>query len=1442
MNLHRVVLRCSLLSFSLLTLLVFSASGQVRPRVTETVDDAQRVTLKGNVHPLARAEFDRGAVADAQPMKRILLLLKRSDEQETALESTLESLQDKSSPLYHQWLTPEQFGAQFGPADADIQAVTDWLTRQGFTIEKVYSGKTVVEFSGNAGQVQKAFGTAIHTYQVNGKTYTANASDPGIPAALAPVVSGIVSLHNFPRQFYARRAGNLRQSGGKSVLEPLTTIPNPFGPGNFYGVGPGDFAKIYGTPATCGTPATKCNGAGQTIAIVGETNFNVPDVQEFRSIFGLPATFDATSIVYNGEDPGITSTDEEGEALLDTEWSGGAAPGATIKYVLSASTSASQGVDLSALYIVEHNLAAVMSESYGACETDLGTAENSFVNKLWEQASAQGITVSVSSGDSGSAGCDDPHTEQIAKHAPAVNGLASTPYNVALGGTDFDEYVNASLYWSNTNDPNTGTSALGYIPEIPWNQSCAQLGSSGCNENSQLLDIVAAGGGASTLYTRPSWQMGITGTLSSDGKRDVPDVSLFASPGFNGSGYLYCQTDSGNSCSVSTGFGGALNFGVIGGTSAAAPSFAGIMALVNQSQATAQNPAPRQGNANTILYALANKSGASCASKTPVATACIFNDIVAGSSGLPTGGKGIGTIDVPCQNGTIDCNATPASPVGVLENGVTSPIMAWNVATGYDMASGLGSVNIGNLISAWSTASSVPTTTTLTLNPASGLTHGSSTSSVTINVTAKTGTATGNVSLIALVPTQPGGTAPFGVASFTLASGKATGTTQNLPGGMSYQVYAHYSGDGMNAPSDSTPVSVTVAPESSKTFIVVPTFDPSSGRETSPNASSVSYGSLYIVRVYVTNGSGVASPSGPPSGACTQASVVACPSGTIALTANGNPVDGGTFQLNDIGYTRDLVPTLPGGTYPLAAAYSGDSSYQQSSTTESFMVTPAVTTLNNAFGNSSPLVGQQIQIGVTLNSQAYSGVAPTGTVTFFDGGTALPGPVTFTGFAPSNQNTGSAQATMTATFTNSGTHVISANYSGDSNYAAATSGPFVTFDVLNATTASINVNPTQVNYGGTITIAGAIDTTVPSSNAALKPTGGIRLLGSTDNLITSGITTSVGSDANGNWEILVNGTVKPTGTEFFSLNYIGDANYAATSVMSQFVFVNLPDFSITPTPNALTVTAGQSGSASLSIAPLTSMNSTVTFTCSTPSMVGTSCSVSPATINLANNSAATTTFTINTLGPSGGSATAAMRRQSSGVFWNWRPKTWLLAASFSATALLAFLLTLNRGRSRRWAARMASVFLFLSVFGCGGGGGSTGSGGGGGGGGGGPVATTTSIAVSANKVPAGSTPSLTLTASVTGSDTPTGTITFWENGNGGALAPTVNLVSGKASAQVALPLVGTHQIYAQYSGDTHNLGSSSSTYNVVATGTAYAQIQGVTGPLMHYSNVNIVIQ
>src|ERR1700740_539007 len=386
-------------------------TGPKRALVTQPVEESKLTVLRGNRYPLARAEYDRGAAPASLPMQRMLLVMKRSPELETALEALLDQQQDKSSPNYHAWLTPEQFGQQSGPADEDIQAISSWLQLQGFQIAHVSNGRTVIEFSGTAAQVQNAFHTEIHKYTVNGKDHWANASDPQIPTALVPAVAGILTLHNFPRHPMNHVVGTFKRSKGSSALTPvgtLFTLPNFFPMVTFYGVGPYDFAKIYNvSPLWNATPAI--DGSGQTIAIVGETDVDFVDLQRFRALFGTTSN-DPTMIV-DGPDPGLQP--DEIESDLDLEWSSAVAPGAEIKFVVAATTDTTLGVDLAAQYIVDHNVAPIVSESYGICEAALGTAGNQFFNQLWQQAAAQGMSVFLASGDSGSARCGPGGAGQI---------------------------------------------------------------------------------------------------------------------------------------------------------------------------------------------------------------------------------------------------------------------------------------------------------------------------------------------------------------------------------------------------------------------------------------------------------------------------------------------------------------------------------------------------------------------------------------------------------------------------------------------------------------------------------------------------------------------------------------------------------------------------------------------------------------------------------------------------------------------------------------------------------------------------------------------------------------------------------------------------------------------------------------------------------------------
>ncbi|MFZ0961785.1 MAG: Ig-like domain repeat protein [Terriglobia bacterium] len=1064
------------LAFSSLNSLAQSSAA--RARVTQAVDAHDLVTLAGNVHPLARREFDQGVAPDDLPLERILLILQRGADQEAALRQLLDDQQVKSSPRFHQWLTPEQFGQQFGPADSDLQAVTDWLATQGFNVTNISAGRTVIEFSGTAGVVRQALGTEMHRFRVNGEDYWANTSDPQIPAALAPVVAGFASLNNFPRKPTYERLGAVIRSKATGKAQPAFTFPVNCSNGSSgcysIAVGPGDFATIYNV-APLWTSGT--TGAGQTIAVVGETNINPQDVADFRAMFGLPAN--PPNIILNGPDPGILTDGEETESDLDVEWSGAVAKGATIDLVVSEATEATAGIDLSALYIIDNNLAPVMSESYSACEADLGTSGNQFYSTLWEQAAAQGITVLLSTGDSGSAGCDSTELGEVAaQYGLAVTGFASTPFNVAVGGTDLNlTSSNISAYFSQTNTPYE-TSALSYIPETTWNFSCADSGLSGCTPppSTTYLDagyyLAAGGGGASEVYSKPSWQSG-TGVPSGNA-RDLPDVSLLAE------GYIFCEMDanasyggSSTSCDLNSPY---LDFQGGGGTSASVQAFAGIMALVNQAHG-------RQGNANYVLYPMAAPSGASCNSSTAPVTnsSCTFYDVTVGNN------------SVICQGGSLNCSDTTAGQYGVMASG-GSP--AYVTTAGYDLATGLGSVNVANLVNNWK-SNFTPSATTLTLSttPATNpitLTHGQPVN-FTVNVTSGSGTPTGDVSLIA----QTGGSASnaTGIGPFTLSGGSASNSTIMLPGG-SYNVTAHYAGNGTFAASDSTPgIPVTVSKESSQTEVRLVTL--SSTAPPAYNVTSVPYGSPYVLRMDVTNSSG--NLCAPMNSSGYQYAVsYPCPTGSLTVSpapTEQNPPAGtvpGSYTLNSQGYAEDQPIQLSPGTYPFVATYAGDNSYTAStSPTTPIIITQAPTTTTVA-AQAAFVVGNAIPLTITIMTQS-SGIKPTGTVQLLSNGSPLGSAVTVMGYAGPSNGYSWAQASAAPTQIAGGL-TVTAQYSGDSNYAGSTSAA-ITVPVCDF---SLSANPSAVTisapgHTGTSTISvtpeGGFNGTVFPSVESGCPTG-----------------------------------------------------------------------------------------------------------------------------------------------------------------------------------------------------------------------------------------------------------------------------------------------------------------------------------------------------------------
>jgi hypothetical protein len=950
-------------------------SAAPQARIVEPVQSDKVVTLSGNVHPMARPANDRGLLADQQPITKIHLLLRRSAAQETALQQLMAQQLDSSSPKFHAWLTPQEFGQQFGPADSDLQAVKNWLASQGFTGLKVNNGKTLIEFEGTAGQVRNAFHSEVHRLSVRGEEHFANMQEPQIPAALAQVVSGVVGLHNFRPKPMLRRVGKFQRNASTGEVTPLFTFTDVNG--TFFGVGPADFARIYSVPSTF-------DGTGVGIAIVGRTNINIQDARDFRIIFGLPAK--DPEIILNGPDPGVVSSSEEGEADLDVEWSGAVAPGADIKLVVSETSQSdgTDGVDASAIYIVDNNIAPVLSESFGSCEANLGTAGNQFYSTLWQQAAAEGITVVVSAGDNGAAACDPPSnnaTESAASQGIGVSGIASTPYNVAMGGTDFDQAGNQTTFWNTcTGTPcatTTPFSVKGYIPESTWNDSCAATGLSGCGSvtsTSASLNFVAGSGGPSSIYSKAQapWQIGF-----GDAARDLPDVSLFSSDGQNGSFYILCQSDldiSGDTgCNltkfVSTpSMGPFHDFQAVGGTSAAAPTFAGIIALVNQK--TGQ----RQGTANFTLYALAkNEVYANCNSSS------FTNPLVAPPSSCAFLDVTKGNISVACAAGTPDCSKTGSSGFGVLTTSSGGSTLAFGTTSGYDQATGLGSVNVTNLLNAWSALSRPDASATLATSTTFPIAHGT-TAHFTVTVTPSA--ATGDVSLTG----GPSAAQTQGIGPFTLSSGTVSISTGMLPGG-TYSLKAHYGGDATHGGSDSNAISVTVNKESSLTRTSLITFD-SAGNIVSSNATTAAYGSPYILRVDVTNGSGLLCYS--LNSAAQQVRTLGCPSGTVSLTDSGAALDGGSFALNATGYFEDQPIQLPAGSHKIAAAYAGDNSFTASaSATNTISITQATTTTAANSSATSIASGGTVTLTAIVSSNSNSAQGPTGTVQFMNGSSNL---------------------------------------------------------------------------------------------------------------------------------------------------------------------------------------------------------------------------------------------------------------------------------------------------------------------------------------------------------------------------------------------------------------------------------------------------------------------
>ena len=691
-------------------------------RITRSVDATQVRTLP-NHHP-SWANFGNsvGVVPADRMLNPMTLVLARSPEQELAFENFLADQQNPASPDYHHWLTPAEMGERFGLADSDIGALSGWLQSQGLQVNWVSPSRVFIGFSGTAANMGRAFQTEFHSYNVNGAERISVSSDPTIPEALQPAIKaihGLYTVENRPAHHASAGQSNSPAMNSNSGSHYIT---------------PADFAVLYDLPLSL-------TGAGQTIGIVGHSRTNFADFTNFKSLTG--ATFaNPTEIVptaFGGVDPGPAQTScttspcnypgDQGEATLDVLRAGSTAPGANL--LLVTATPASGGIGTDAQYLVNTNPvpARVMNISFLACEAEAGPSGVAYWNTLFQQAAAEGISVFVCSGDSGASGCDIDFIAPPASPAPnSPNYICSSGYATCVGGTEFNDTSNPSLYWSSSNG--TGLlSALSYIPEGAWNESTT-------------TSVAASGGGVSAFIATPSWQTGTGVPLARLG-RYTPDIA-FSSAGHDG--YFACFAAAGSSCV--TGSNGSYSFEYFFGTSAAAPSMAGISALLNQKLGGAQ------GNLNPQLYSLA--------ARVPAA----FHDVTVASSGV-TGCS----ISTPSM-----CNNSIPSPTGL-----TSGQQGYLVTTGYDEVTGLGSLDVQAFIDNFLPAGDITPTvtvsgTTVTVTP--GATSGNTS---TITVTPANGFPPGNVTLTAAITSSPAGaqnlpTLSFGATTPVSITGTTPGT------------------------------------------------------------------------------------------------------------------------------------------------------------------------------------------------------------------------------------------------------------------------------------------------------------------------------------------------------------------------------------------------------------------------------------------------------------------------------------------------------------------------------------------------------------------------------------------------------------------------------------------------------------------------------------------
>jgi subtilase family serine protease len=1178
--------RFSLLAMIGVLLLAVKVNAQgaaIAPRITSPVNEKSLVTLQGNVPAIASAEFDLGEAAPSTEMSHVRLVLTRSAAQQSAMDKYDAELQDKSSPNYHKWLTPEQFGKLYGPADGDIAAIVAWLESHGLEVDPVPAGKNNLSFSGSVEQIQQLLHISIHSFEANGEEFLSNTTEPKIPAALAGVVSGVAHLNTIrPRPQHVRgQMGLFDQSAGrlKGLLpgqSPRAELTGGSGtakdPYTLYIVA-GDAATIYDTPnsvlnANFPSSGTSYTGKKVTIGIGGDAAITPGIVASYRTRF----VGDSVQPTITNVD-GVTDTTDSDEAYLDSEIAGGLAPGAAIHFY----TAKSLDTAINAM-VNDSPTVDIFSLSFGICELGLTTAENTMVSGWWQQAEMQGIAVVVSTGDNGSAGCDNNSNQQTASGGLMVNALASTPYNIAVGGTDFSGLASISAFTTYAGTTNSSGSlyrtAIKYIPESTWNdsvtvnttlsQNVAYVDQNPQSKTYGQTNIVAGSGGKSNCstnsttltttgkctngYAKPTWQRG-TG-VPADSARDLPDVSLMSGAGGDNAAWLVCTADTGTvsgatvTADCSTQSDGHFYFFGFGGTSAATPAFAGMLALAQEKTGA------RLGIAAKELYDLYNGSHASE----------IFHDI------------SVGNISVPCDAGTPDCATNVKGNLF---------LTGYDSETGYDLATGLGSVDVAKLVTYWGTA------------------IGNGAATVTVQPSASSISTTDSLNVVATVAGSSSLGNPTG--QVTLTGGGYTSPAQDLtPSGTDSGTYTFAVPGGSFA-------------KGSDTLTVTYSGDPNYATQTGTAALTVIG---LTPTVTVTPGSATLNSSASLTVTSTVTGTGATPTGTVTLTGGG--YTSGAQTLDSSGKYVFTVPAFSfttSGAVTLTVNYSGDANYNAGNGTAPLTIAVASFTL--------AATDVSLTAGATSGNTSTVTVAPqngyTGTVTLTAVVTSSPsgavGTPTLTGSSVTITDANAKQGTVTV-----GTTAAAGAVRGNPGSAwfqaagGATLAALLLFFVplgwrrgrrmlsvllvvgaaaftvigcggggggggggTQKTTPSVTVSPSK----------SALSTTDPMS-VAISVSGGTSTATGTVTLTGGGFNSGATTLSSGAATINIPASSLAAGSDTLTASYSGDSNYNSATG-SATVTVSLP----ATTPGTYTITVTGTDAAHATVTATTTFTLTV---------------------------------------------------------------------------------------------------------------------------------------------------------------------------------------------------------------------------------------------------------